>query len=81
MGRRCTSSYEETTKRGAKSYFEPVVEKDANGAVRAGIGAYGETGFHFRRTKNYTNLYQDIARWKSDYNPTPVGLKYTRTTW
>jgi catechol 2,3-dioxygenase-like lactoylglutathione lyase family enzyme len=26
-------SYEETTKRGAKSYFEPLVEKDENGEV------------------------------------------------
>ena len=26
-------SYEETTKRGAKSYFEPVVEKDENGEL------------------------------------------------
>ena len=38
------AAYEETTKRGAKSYFEPVVEKDEFGeVVRAGIHTYGET--------------------------------------
>ncbi|MBT8376042.1 MAG: VOC family protein, partial [Bacteroidia bacterium] len=37
-------SYEETTSRGAKSYMEPVVEKDEHGeVVRAGIYTYGET--------------------------------------
>ncbi|MGB3606449.1 VOC family protein, partial [Psychroserpens sp.] len=37
-------SYEETTKRGAKSYMEPTVETDEHGeVVRAGIYTYGET--------------------------------------
>ena len=38
------SAYEETMKRGAKSYQEPLVTNDANGeVVSAGIYTYGET--------------------------------------
>ncbi|HLT65472.1 MAG TPA: VOC family protein, partial [Flavobacterium sp.] len=38
------SAYEETTKRGAKSFMEPTVTSDENGEViQAGIFAYGET--------------------------------------
>ena len=60
------SAYEETTKRGAKSYMEPTVEKDEHGeVVRAGIYTYGETVHMFVERE-----------WKSDYNPTPTGLKY-----
>jgi 4-hydroxyphenylpyruvate dioxygenase len=72
-------SYEETTKRGAKSYFEPVVENDENGeVVRAGIyGAYGETVFVFVERKNYNGIFlPGYSEWKSDYNPEPVGLKF-----
>ena len=72
-------SFEETTKRGAKPYFEPVVENDENGeVVRAGIyGAYGETVFIFVERKNYNGIFlPGYKEWKSDYNPTSVGLKY-----
>src|SRR6218665_1003644 len=73
------SAYEETTKRGAKSYFEPAVEKDENGeVVRAGIyGAYGETVFVFVERKNYKGIFMPgYVEYKSNYNPTPVGLKF-----
>ena len=47
-------SYEETTKRGAKSYQEPKVEKDEHGeVVTAGIYTYGETVHMFVERKNY----------------------------
>jgi 4-hydroxyphenylpyruvate dioxygenase len=72
------SSYEETVKRGAKSFMEPVVEKDENGeVVRAGIYAYGETVFIFVERKNYNGLFlPGYKKWESNYNPAPVGLKY-----
>ncbi|MEZ4858992.1 MAG: 4-hydroxyphenylpyruvate dioxygenase [Flavobacteriaceae bacterium] len=72
------SAYEETTKRGAKSYMEPTVEKDENGeVVRAGIYTYGETVHMFVERKNYKGAFlPGFKEWKSDYNPTPTGLKY-----
>jgi len=71
-------SYEETTKRGAKSYLEPVVEKDEHGeVVRAGIYTYGETVHMFVERKNYNGAFMPgFVEWKLDYNPTPTGLKY-----
>ena len=71
-------AYEETIKRGAKSYQEPIVEKDENGeTVRAGIYTYGETVHMFVERKNYNGMFlPGFVEWKSDYNPTPVGLKF-----
>jgi len=71
-------SYEETTKRGAKSYMEPIVETDEYGeVVRAGIYTYGETVHMFVERKNYNGVFMPgFTEWKSDYNPEPVGLKY-----
>lgn len=71
-------SYEETTKRGAKSYMEPTVETDEFGeVVRAGIYTYGETVHMFVERKNYNGVFMPkFEKWKSDYNPEPVGLKY-----
>ena len=71
-------SFEETTSRGAKVYMEPVVEKDEFGeVVRAGIFTYGETVHMFVERKNYTGAFlPGFVEWKSDYNPTPIGLKY-----
>ncbi len=72
------SAYEETTKRGAKSYMEPVVEQDEFGeVVRAGIYTYGETVHMFVERKNYDGIFMPgFQEWKSDYNPEPVGLKF-----
>jgi 4-hydroxyphenylpyruvate dioxygenase len=71
-------SYEETIKRGAKSYMEPTVETDEHGeVVRAGIYTYGETVHMFVERKNYKGEFlPGFRKWESDYNPTPVGLKY-----
>lgn len=71
-------SYEETIKRGAKSFMEPVVESDENGeVVRSGIYAYGETVFIFVERKNYNGVFMPgYVKWESDYNPAPVGLKF-----
>ncbi len=72
------SAYEETTKRGAKSYMEPTVETDEHGeVVRAGIYTYGETIHMFVERKNYNGEFlPGYKKWESDYNPKPVGLKY-----
>ena len=71
-------AYAEATKRGARSCFEPVVEKDNEGEViRAAIHTYGETIHVFVERKNYNGTFlPGYAHWESDYNPTPVGLKY-----
>lgn len=73
-----TSAYEETTKRGAKSYLEPSVEKDAYGeVVRSGIYTYGETVHLFVERKNYNGPFlPGFKEWETDYNPPTSGLKY-----
>lgn len=72
------SAYEETTKRGAKSYLEPIVDKDEYGKiVKSGIHTYGETVHLFIERKNYNGVFlPGFKPWISDYNPEPVGLKY-----
>ena len=71
-------SWEETTKRGAKSYMEPTVEKDEHGEiVRAGIYTYGETVHIFVERKNYSGVFlPGYEAWESEYNPESIGLKY-----
>ena len=73
-----TSAYEETMKRGARSFMEPTVEKDEFGEViRSGIYTYGETVHIFVERKNYTGVFlPGYKEWKSEYNPEPTGLKY-----
>jgi 4-hydroxyphenylpyruvate dioxygenase len=73
-----TKAWEETTKRGAKSFMEPTIEDDENGqVVRSGIFTYGETVHVFVERKNYNGLFlPGFQKWESDYNPTPVGLKF-----
>ena len=73
-----TSAYNETMKRGARSFMEPTTEKDESGeVVRSGIYTYGETVHIFVERKNYNGVFlPGYKPWKSDYNPTAVGLKY-----
>lgn len=73
-----TKAYEETTKRGAKSYMEPTTEKDEFGeVVRSGICTYGETVHVFVERKNYNGTFlPGFKKWDSDYNPSPTGLKF-----
>lgn len=72
------AAFKETTKRGAKPYMQPTVEKDEHGeVVRAGIYTYGETVHMFVERKNYNGTFlPGYKEWKSDYNPAPTGLKY-----
>lgn len=73
-----TKAWEETTQRGAKSYFEPKVEKDGDGqVVKSGIHTYGETVHIFIERKDYNGVFlPGFTKWESHYNPEPVGLKY-----
>ena len=71
-------AWEETTKRGAESYFEPRLEKDENGeVVRSGIKTYGDTVHIFVERKNYNGVFlPGYEKWNSHYNPPSCGLKY-----
>src|SRR4051812_7587826 len=71
-------SFEETTKRGAKVFMEPHIENDEHGEmVRSGIYTYGDTVHVFVERKNYTGIFMPgYQPWKSDYNPSAVGLKF-----
>jgi 4-hydroxyphenylpyruvate dioxygenase len=73
-----TKSWEETTKRGAKSYMEPTKEEDENGyVIKSGIHTYGETVHVFIERKNYNGIFlPGFKKWESHYNPSTVGLKY-----
>lgn len=72
------SAYEETTKRGARSFLEPTVEKDENGEiVKAGIYTYGETVHMFIERKNFDGTFlPGYRKWETNFNPESVGLKY-----
>ncbi|OYU96474.1 MAG: 4-hydroxyphenylpyruvate dioxygenase [Bacteroidetes bacterium B1(2017)] len=71
-------AYEQTMKRGAKSYMEPKTLSDANGEVRmSGIHTYGEVVHLFIERKNYTGVFMPgFNKWESTYNPEPTGLLY-----
>ena len=73
-----TKAWEETTRRGGKSYMAPAILKDVTGeVVISGIHTYGETVHLFVERKNYNGLFMPGFReWKSDYNPASAGLLY-----
>lgn len=74
-----TNAWEQTTKRGAKSFMKPTKEEDGeNGfVVRSGIHTYGDTVHIFVERKNYTGIFlPNYKKWESFYNPTEVGLKF-----
>jgi len=73
-----TKAWEETTKRGAKSFMTPTREEDENGhVIRSGIHTYGETVHIFVERKNYNGIFlPGYKKWESHYNPEPVGLKF-----
>jgi 4-hydroxyphenylpyruvate dioxygenase len=71
-------SYNETVKRGARSFFEPITEEDGFGKVkRAGIYTYGETVHIFVERKEYNGFFlPHFKAWTPAYKPTEIGLKY-----
>lgn len=73
-----TKSWEETTKRGAKSFSKPEKIEDEHGyVIQSAIHTYGETIHYFIERKNYRGPFlPGYKKWKSTYNPESVGLKY-----
>lgn len=73
-----TNAWEETTKRGGKSYLEPVTIKDENGeVVMSGICTYGDTVHLFIERKNYKGVFMPgYRKWESAYNPKETGLLF-----
>lgn len=71
-------SWEETTKRGAKSAFEPEVRTDENGeVVLSAIHTYGETIHVFVERHNYEGVFMPGYRaWNPEYKPQETGLKF-----
>jgi len=74
-----TSAWEETTKRGGKSYQEPKRLSDANGeVVLSGIHTYGDTVHLFVERKNYNGAFMPGFRvWNNPhFAPKDTGLLY-----
>lgn len=73
-----TKAWEETTKRGAKSYMKPAKMEDENGLViHSGIHTYGDTVHVFIERKNYSGIFlPGFKKWESTYKPESTGLKY-----
>jgi 4-hydroxyphenylpyruvate dioxygenase len=71
-------SFIETVTRGAVPYAEPKVMSDEHGeVVTASIRTYGETIHTFVERKNYKGVFlPGYKPRKSEYKPTPIGLKY-----
>jgi 4-hydroxyphenylpyruvate dioxygenase len=73
-----SSAYNETIKRGAKSYFPPKLSQDESGKIiTSGIYTYGETVHVFVERKNYKGVFfPGFVKWESNYNPPGAGLKF-----
>ncbi|HEY5390894.1 MAG TPA: 4-hydroxyphenylpyruvate dioxygenase, partial [Hanamia sp.] len=73
-----TNAWEETTKRGGKSYMKPTTLKDDSGElVMSGIHTYGDTIHLFIERKNYSGPFMPgYRKWESAYNPSDTGLLY-----
>jgi 4-hydroxyphenylpyruvate dioxygenase len=73
-----TSAWEETTKRGGKSYLKPTTLSDKHGElVMSGIHTYGEVVHLFIERQNYRGPFMPGYRqWETNYNPPQTGLQY-----
>lgn len=74
-----TSAWEETTKRGGKSYLEPttLTDDDDGEVVMSGIHTYGDTVHLFIERKGYHGVFMPgFRKWDSPYNPPETGLLY-----
>ena len=71
-------AWEETTKRGAKSYIKPTKTEDLDGVIiQSVIHTYGDTVHIFIERKNYNGIFlPGFQKWESSYNPNSMGLKY-----
>src|ERR1700724_1581711 len=77
-GEDATAAWEETTKRGGKSYLEPVTLSDDDGElVMSGIHTYGDTVHLFIERGDYNGVFMPgFRKWESNYNPAETGLMY-----
>jgi 4-hydroxyphenylpyruvate dioxygenase len=73
-----TSAWEETTKRGGKSFMKPTTSSDDDGElVMSGIHTYGEVVHLFIERDNYRGTFMPgFRKWESAYNPPQTGLQY-----
>jgi 4-hydroxyphenylpyruvate dioxygenase len=74
-----TDAWEQTTKRGGKSYLEPNRLQDKDGeVVMSGIHTYGETVHLFIERKNYKGAFMPGFRpWSNPhFAPASTGLLY-----
>lgn len=74
-----TYAWNETTRRGAKSYMEPTRLTDAHGeVVMSGIHTYGDTVHLFIERKNYNGVFMPGYRaWSlPGFAPADCGLLY-----
>jgi 4-hydroxyphenylpyruvate dioxygenase len=71
-------AFEQTTKRGGKAFMQPTTLRDEQGEIKmSGIHTYGEVVHLFIERKNYNGVFMPgFKAHKTNYNPTPVGLKY-----
>jgi 4-hydroxyphenylpyruvate dioxygenase len=72
------SAWKETTSRGAVSYMEPKILKDATGSLGiSGIRIYGDTVHLFIERKSYSGLFMPgYESWNSEYQSDSTGLLY-----
>src|SRR5438876_10947332 len=73
-----TSAWNETTKRGGKSYLEPVTLSDGDGeVVMSGIHTYGDTVHVFVESHGYNGVFMPgFVKWEPAYQPAETGLFY-----
>jgi len=73
-----TSAWEETTKRGGKSFMKPTTLRDDDGeVVISGIHTYGEVVHLFIERQNYHGPFMPgFRKWESNYNPPQTGLQH-----
>jgi 4-hydroxyphenylpyruvate dioxygenase len=72
------SAWQETTKRGGKSYMEPKTLSDKHGeVVMSGIHTYGDVVHLFIEREKYRGPFMPgFRKWDSNYNPPETGLQY-----
>jgi len=74
-----TDAFTQTTARGAKPYFEPRREEDANGfVVRSGIHTYGDTVHVFVQRSGYNGVFlPGYQPWNTPaFQTSDVGLQF-----
>ena len=73
-----TSAWNETTKRGGKSFLKPTTLSDDDGElVMSGIHTYGDVVHLFIERDNYNGVFMPgFRKWESTYRPAEAGLLY-----